>query len=1231
MKGKLDYSSLLFALPSPVFLINKTEERYVLTFANRAALSLIGLDEVVIGSNLFDLFKNEAQFLSYISTCLNSEETIRGGAIRLVRSALVQHNYEPIFSFVEPNFVLLTLIEKTATVKERVEEDKFFSKFIKESPAALAMLDQNMCYIAASNKWIEDYHLEGIDLIGKSHYEIFPEINADWKTIHQWCLKGNKAKREIDSFTRTDGTVQWMSWEINPWFKNDGESGGIVMFTEIITERVELQNELIKNTLKLNNILQNLPVGLSIKTKDDKVAYFNQAFIEITGYSVEDVPDVDTFFLQAFPDEMYREKIRKDWLEKEEKAERLGEKCEPMRARITCKDGSEKIIERIISEIADEIVSIYTDITEIKKAKYAIEASEVRFKAITEQTDEGIGLTDLQGNYIFVNQSFCKMLGFSEEELLQMNVSDFRVSNEYEASAFNRVLEAKNLRINKVQLLRKDKSKIITDVKGKVIKINGEDFVLGVINDVTKQVENELEIITSKERAEENEFRLMLATESAQLAIWEWKIKEDILICDQRMMDMYGAENLSNYNLWAQCVHPDDIDRVAEEIRLSIFEARHFNSQFRIIKPTKEIAYLKANGLIVKDNTGETIKFIGVNQDITDQVQAEIKLKQSEERQRALIENIGDTIILVNRDLRVIYQSPNYVNTAGIPLSEVQDKTVVDLVYEEDKPVLFNLITEAFNAPNTPLPILIRVLNRDGNPIWIEGTVKNMLDNESVQSFIVNYRDITTRIESEKELKNAKLKSEESEMRLNEAQLITKVGSWETDLLNLNVIWSEETYHIFELDFKSFEASHKAFLSFVYPDDVFKVDEAFMASFTTKGYNYIEHRIITAKGNLKFVEERWKIVYNETGVPIKAVGTCQDISARKKIEQDLSLAKERAEENAFRFEQASKEIQEQELRYRTLFESSTDTILLICDGVFIDCNSSALKLFGCSKQEILQARPCKFSPTFQPNGKKSHLEEERLIGLTLTGKPQFFEWEHIRLNGESFIAEVGLNYLILDGKPHVQALVRDISDRKKAHEQLALSALIINFSNDAIISKTIDGVITSWNPGAEKIYGFLAHEVLGKSIHEVIGERFIEEELRITNEVVIGKNTVQCESQRIRKDGKVIDVSLTLSPILNEAGNIIGTSKIIRDITERKKLEAERANIVNDLVQRNRELEQFSYIVSHNLRAPVTNIMGITDYISQYNVEPNEQLAMMQGLSKSAKVLDEVLFDLNYI
>ncbi|MCG9876514.1 MAG: response regulator [Leptospiraceae bacterium] len=137
------------------------------------------------------------------------------------------------------------------------------------------------------------------------------------------------------------------------------------------------------------------------------------------------------------------------------------------------------------------------------------------------------------------------------------------------------------------------------------------------------------------------------------------------------------------------------------------------------------------------------------------------------------------------------------------------------------------------------------------------------------------------------ELTETKIKVEENEARLLEAQLAAKVGSWQTNLLNLEVIWSEETFQIFELDSKTFQASHQAFLNYVYPEDRSKVDEAFKKSYNTASYCTIEHRILTSKGNLKYVEERWRIIRDIENIPIFAIGTCQDITKRKKDEDEI--------------------------------------------------------------------------------------------------------------------------------------------------------------------------------------------------------------------------------------------------------------------------------------------------------------------------------------------------------
>ena len=116
--------------------------------------------------------------------------------------------------------------------------------FAEHAPAAVAMFDRNMCYLVHSTKWAKDYHLEGKKIVGRSHYEIFPEIGENWKEVHRRCLAGATETNEADPFQRADGSHQWLSWRVQPWRNAAGEIGGIVMFTEDITQRKELEESL---------------------------------------------------------------------------------------------------------------------------------------------------------------------------------------------------------------------------------------------------------------------------------------------------------------------------------------------------------------------------------------------------------------------------------------------------------------------------------------------------------------------------------------------------------------------------------------------------------------------------------------------------------------------------------------------------------------------------------------------------------------------------------------------------------------------------------------------------------------------------------------------------------------------------------------------------------------------------------------------------------------------------
>lgn len=118
-------------------------------------------------------------------------------------------------------------------------------QFIAHTPAAVAMLDKNMCYLQTSKRWLQDYKLGDSMIVGKSHYDVFPDIPARWKELHQRVLNGETLSCDEDPFERRDGTVEWLQWEARPWRKSTDEIGGIILFTQVITSRKRVESDLI--------------------------------------------------------------------------------------------------------------------------------------------------------------------------------------------------------------------------------------------------------------------------------------------------------------------------------------------------------------------------------------------------------------------------------------------------------------------------------------------------------------------------------------------------------------------------------------------------------------------------------------------------------------------------------------------------------------------------------------------------------------------------------------------------------------------------------------------------------------------------------------------------------------------------------------------------------------------------------------------------------------------------
>jgi PAS domain S-box-containing protein len=199
---------------------------------------------------------------------------------------------------------------------------------------------------------------------------------------------------------------------------------------------------------------------------------------------------------------------------------------------------------------------------------------------------------------------------------------------------------------------------------------------------------------------------------------------------------------------------------------------------------------------------------------------------------------------------------------------------------------------------------------------------------------------------------------------------------------------------------------------------------------------------------------------------------------------------------------------------------------------------------------------------------------------------------------------------------------------RKSEETLSRIAAVIEFSNDAIISKSLDGIITSWNAGAERIFGYTAEEIIGKSILTLIPADLQKEEPVIIAQLKKGERIEHFETVRVTKGGRKIDISLTVSPVKDRSGKVIGASKIARDITEDKRrqevlretearfrtelerLVVERTASLQEAVT---QMEEFSYSVSHDLRAPLRAMQGyatalLEDYRGKIDEEGQEYL-----------------------
>ncbi len=492
-------------------------------------------------------------------------------------------------------------------------------------------------------------------------------------------------------------------------------------------------------------------------------------------------------------------------------------------------------------------------------------------------------------------------------------------------------------------------------------------------------------------------------------------------------------------------IHPDDSKRVYKEAELRKKEDRSFfEREYRILSPLGQVFWVHDYTIVNRDENGKITRFNGYLTDITERKKAEDALRESEIAYRTLAQNLPG---MVYRDYLQENNRIQLFNEMALPITGYSNDELVKmgrwmgkLVIAEDNDLFISQVRKAIEQ-NTPYSGEYRIRRKDGEIRFLWERGRPVIDSFGKPLYLDGMiLDVTERHRVENALK-------ESEAGFRAIFEHAPIAIWEEDWSALKIRLDLLKKHGVK-DFRKYFSTHPAILKeYLTLIKVLQVNEMsvkllkasskdevirnLQRFFTEASLNvFLEELICLAEGKYGFQSESpSKNMKGEDVIfdlSLSVPGGYESTLSRVLVTYVDITANRKAQE----------EIRESERRYRNLFNLANDAILILENGVFMDCNQRTEDLLGYSRKEIIGKTPANISPEFQSDGQKSIPASKKMLDAAMRTDKQLFAWQHKKADGTIFDAEVSLSRIKYGDKVLIQAAVRDVTERKVAEDRL---------------------------------------------------------------------------------------------------------------------------------------------------------------------------------------------------